>query len=75
MRDVRPSKTREFANSAWFVSGIFPTLPALRAAVVIKEEVLLAALILLGSSTGLRSATINSANKMDTAAAARIRMG
>jgi hypothetical protein len=74
MRDVRPSKTREFANSAWFVSGIFPTLPALRAAVVIGE-VLLAALILLGSPTGLRSATINSANKMDTAAAARTRMG
>ena len=75
MRDVRPSQTCEFANSDWFVSGIFPTLPALRAAVEIGEEVLLAALILLGSSTGLRSATINSANKMDTAAAARIRMG
>jgi hypothetical protein len=71
MRDAHPSKTREFANSAWFVSGIFPTLPALRAAVVIGEEVVLAALILLGSPTGLRSATINSANKRDTAAAAR----
>lgn len=73
MRDVRPSKTREFANSAWFVSGIFPTIPVLSVALVIGEEVLLAAR--LGSSAGLRSATINSANKMDTAAAARTRMG